>query len=324
MLKEEKSLFELSSFRWWVGIIVVFALIFAITIAWNTELTYDPSADGFNKAIELFKVPLGTLALLFPVIAIIASNHRANQFAKGLVRASEQNTFANYYTHREHFFKLIEHLEEKLDISFENSSSLYSRLYPTNNSSVLLTHSHGADDPSNASLLFYWSHELKRIVSIIQSEHVNSNKATSAIISLVELSNWIGFTPNLESEKDDFVQVTAPIGYDIYAGDNYYISYTKDDPLRYWKITREVIDQLASFANTERPSIDLYKVTPKISEIVYKCACYFQAANTHKIEKSDDAKTKETKEKGIKQEILNLTGSAIYDDRDIKSKYPDN
>ena len=78
----------------------------------NTSLTWDLSYEGINLFFEVFKVPLGSLALIFPSVALVASNHRSQQSAKIIAMQNAQNIFSNHYKHLE---KIEEHCR-KLDV----------------------------------------------------------------------------------------------------------------------------------------------------------------------------------------------------------------
>jgi len=94
-----KSLFELKVFWFTVIFIIILALFPTFTIMLNNSLVCDLSADGWNYFVSAFKVPLGILALLIPVGALLAANHRSEQTKKQIEEANAQNIFANHYKH---------------------------------------------------------------------------------------------------------------------------------------------------------------------------------------------------------------------------------
>jgi hypothetical protein len=135
-MSSEKELIKLRSF--WGAILIPTAIsyiIWLIIIA-HTSLEWDLSCEGANLFIEIFKVPLGALALIFPLVALVASNHRSQQSAKIIAMQNAQNIFANHYTHIE---KLEEHCR-KLDIYKStflkdyNPRILHSVIYPKSKS----------------------------------------------------------------------------------------------------------------------------------------------------------------------------------------------
>lgn len=89
-------------------------------IGWAcVNLKFDWSPLGLEFLIfSVLKVPLAILALLIPSIAILAANHRSVQSAEMMKLTQAQNTFSNYYKHREEFGKHIEKLGLELEFSW--------------------------------------------------------------------------------------------------------------------------------------------------------------------------------------------------------------
>lgn len=90
------------------------SIITAITIVIHTPLTWDFSANGFNYFISIFRFPLSILALIIPLVALLAANHRSEQTKEQISVTAEQNKFANYYKHIEEFVRYCSSLK-KLD-----------------------------------------------------------------------------------------------------------------------------------------------------------------------------------------------------------------
>jgi hypothetical protein len=84
------------------------SLICFFFILLNSNLEWDLSYVGFNKFIEIYKVPIALLALNIPFIAILGAFHKSEQ-TRVQIKASEgQNIFANYYKHLEEFTKHVD------------------------------------------------------------------------------------------------------------------------------------------------------------------------------------------------------------------------
>lgn len=109
-----KSFLELPLVRFTFGGTFLLAVILVTIIATNTAIKWDLSANGFNYALEVFKFPLGVLALLIPLMAIFAAAHRSEQIKKQIEVTADQNRFANYYKHKEEFVKFINNLDSQL------------------------------------------------------------------------------------------------------------------------------------------------------------------------------------------------------------------
>lgn len=91
MIESEKKLTELFSFKIAIYLPLVASILFAIIIYQNSSLILDPSFNGFNQLLDIYKVPLGILALAFPFVAIVASNHRSVQSKAQIRLALDQN-----------------------------------------------------------------------------------------------------------------------------------------------------------------------------------------------------------------------------------------
>ena len=136
-MSNEKKLFEIKEF--WISLSapIILAAIFASIMAANSELTLDLSYNGFNKFIDIFKFPMGVLALIFPLVALVATNHRSRQSATQIKQGREQNTFSNFYKHKESFHNMTERLEKRYDITFFEPDQLYSKMFPENSPEYL-------------------------------------------------------------------------------------------------------------------------------------------------------------------------------------------
>lgn len=86
------------------------SMLMAVVIGLNSNLEPDLSYTGFNFALfEVFKVPFAILAAGLTILGFIAAMHRSAQTALQIEKASEQNTFANFYKHRQEY---VDHLNE--------------------------------------------------------------------------------------------------------------------------------------------------------------------------------------------------------------------
>ncbi|ENP8434457.1 hypothetical protein ACEI31_000006 [Vibrio parahaemolyticus] len=100
-----KGFFELKIVWVTIATVMSISLSIAITISLNSNLMWDWSFIGWNNFISYFQVPLGIMALLIPLGAIYATNHRSKQTLEQIRLTSEQNNFSNYYKHIEEFEK---------------------------------------------------------------------------------------------------------------------------------------------------------------------------------------------------------------------------
>lgn len=101
-----------------VSIHVIAALVTITIIIYNSSLLPNFSYEGINNALNIFKAPLGVMALIIPIVALLAANHRSEQTKEQMRLTSENNDFSNFYKHTAEFESyLLEHSEEKVKIS---------------------------------------------------------------------------------------------------------------------------------------------------------------------------------------------------------------
>ncbi|MCH5651191.1 hypothetical protein [Pseudomonas syringae] len=109
------TLLKLKTVVYVIASIFALAAIVALTIAYHTlGLKYNLSSEGWNNALDIFKVPLGLLAVAIPLIALLAANHRSvqskaqmelTQFQINLTQTN--NYINNYYKHVDEFQKYL-------------------------------------------------------------------------------------------------------------------------------------------------------------------------------------------------------------------------
>ncbi len=119
----QKSLLKLPIF--WLALVMVVALAAGVAgyIFSTDKLSYQPGYEGVNQLLNIFKVPIGILALIIPIWALLASNHRSVQTKEQIALIQEQNLFANYYKHLEEFKKYCEAHDSLLE--YQENEFLY-------------------------------------------------------------------------------------------------------------------------------------------------------------------------------------------------------
>lgn len=100
-----QSFFKLLVVRLTFLIIISLSLITMWVILKHGNYSACYTSDCFNNLVIIFKVPLGLFAMLIPVIAVYAANHRSEQTKRQISLSKEQNNFINYYKHIEEFEK---------------------------------------------------------------------------------------------------------------------------------------------------------------------------------------------------------------------------
>jgi len=130
----ENNFFKTGWFRAAVfGPLVLTAAIFCF-ILYGYDLIEGTNTKKFiDDVLVSFEVPLITLALIFPFVAVAAANHRSIQSVASIREQRSQNGFSNYYFHREKFEERLQaasepHKGEKLKV-FINGSKLYNLIF---------------------------------------------------------------------------------------------------------------------------------------------------------------------------------------------------
>lgn len=103
-----KSFLNLEILWFVVGFFNLSAFISWVMIIHYSNIDFEFSYVGFNGFIDIFQVPLGILAIIIPIVALLAANHRSEQTKEQLRLTQEQNNFSNYYKHIEEFEKYCE------------------------------------------------------------------------------------------------------------------------------------------------------------------------------------------------------------------------
>lgn len=94
-----------------IFLLVGISTFISVVIICNTPIAWDFSADGFNYFISTFRFPIAILALIIPIIALLAASHRSEQTKEQIRAANQQNIFTNYYKHLEEFKKYVDTLK---------------------------------------------------------------------------------------------------------------------------------------------------------------------------------------------------------------------
>lgn len=124
----EKAFFQLPIVWWTISLFTVTSAVITLIILFKSELQVDLSYTGFNLWITINKLPLGILALLIPVIAVLATNHRSEQTKETINLTRSQNRFSNYYKHLEEFTKYTDKISND-DIKID-ARKLHAHLFP--------------------------------------------------------------------------------------------------------------------------------------------------------------------------------------------------
>lgn len=114
----------------WITFIIVLVISGAITTTILINESYELCGTSvcFNNFVSYFKVPIAIIAILIPILAVYAAQHRSEISIEQINQAESQNNFANYYKHLEEFKLLLQDQNIFDDIS--NYRQLHLRLFP--------------------------------------------------------------------------------------------------------------------------------------------------------------------------------------------------
>ncbi len=168
-------------FRITFTVLPTLALLCFVIIAVNSNLKFDPSYSGFNYGLfTVSKVPLAILAACITILGVIAAIHRSAQTTLQIEKAIEQNTFSNFYKHRQEYIDHFNDIKGKLTSHISTNLSdkiirgYYSSSYPLNN-------------PSSFSIKPYlgWIESFDK--GLIEMTYILSKMASNKEVSIVIL-----------------------------------------------------------------------------------------------------------------------------------------
>lgn len=154
----------------WLAIFLPVTLFIVFgCISWigsNPQWNY----KGFNRFIEISKLPLGLLALALPFTALVTSWHRSIQTAKQIEETQVKNTADLYYAHLKFF---IEQLEgNRLVLT---PIQLHKRLYPKL-TSVTYDTSIPTEEKKQIEATY---NDLTKTIGLLENGQINHTKALS-------------------------------------------------------------------------------------------------------------------------------------------------
>lgn len=178
----KKNFFDLAIVKSFFLIILGISFFCAVIIFLNSKLSFDFSYSGFNNFIEIFKVPIGVLALNIPIIAVLGAFHKSEQTRLQIELSNGQNNFSNYYKHIEEFKKLISsnyRNKERCDIEL-----LHKKIFPD-----AVNGDYGLSSAVRFKLEGLIFEHFKLLTRSVGSDCENSG-ISNFLINYLEGSNW--------------------------------------------------------------------------------------------------------------------------------------
>ncbi|ARC91207.1 hypothetical protein B6A42_02290 [Vibrio coralliilyticus] len=274
-----KSFFELPIV---IGTLVAFSLAattLIVVIILKSDLLgqFDLSYVGFNNLFKYFKFPLAILALLIPIGAIFAANHRSEQTKHQIKITESQNLFNGYYKHLEEFEKYadknIEHIESYFELAGYckrlNTRYLHDLLFPE-----ML--SHGNLQVNNTFLLqldyicFSVANGLSTTNASMRELRRSAKDAHNKLVSFITINN-LNFGPLLnhdfQSHQKDMEKYIEGFSSDTKRLETAE-AYAIVDILYRMHFILEVIITCAKFDTTYTESKALTAFSESIEEVV--------------------------------------------------------
>lgn len=115
-MSSPKSIYEDPQFRLAIAIPALSFIASGAAILSNSDLDLSLTYDGFNTFLQIFKFPLGCLALAVPLIALAVTNFRTIQTERQILAQQSQNNFVNYFKHIEEYEKYLDSISEKIKV----------------------------------------------------------------------------------------------------------------------------------------------------------------------------------------------------------------
>lgn len=126
----EKSFLSLGVVRLAIGLIGLISIVVTAVITWKSGLVFCGSYDCFNNAVDIFKVPIGILALIIPIVALLAANHRSEQTKQQIKAALDQNKISNHFKNLLEFERYCRDVINKPKQCITDIRTAYNIVYP--------------------------------------------------------------------------------------------------------------------------------------------------------------------------------------------------
>lgn len=161
-----------------IATIFVLAAIVTLTIICATSgLKFNFSSEGWNSALDIFKVPLGLLAVAIPLVALLAANHRSVQskaqmeltqsqikLSHSQIQLTQNNNYiTNYYKHVDEFQKYLDNHHFGFGSEKEGRPKI---VYPRKLHKTLFPQAKMGILTIDKELVFTLQAELKKILSL--------------------------------------------------------------------------------------------------------------------------------------------------------------
>ncbi|MDK1289832.1 hypothetical protein [Pseudoalteromonas umbrosa] len=164
----------------WAALILPFVFFLKVGSLYWEGYEFSWTKEGVDTFFEISKIPLYFLSSVIPLMILAARIHGTRQVEEQIKVTQENNTFTNYYKHRELFYEFI----NKRFRDFKhpiNKERLYQLIYPKNNSKYFSL-------DSDINDIYYETYfRYKGLVELFNELHNTSAEARERTYSLVDL-----------------------------------------------------------------------------------------------------------------------------------------
>ncbi|MCE3025768.1 hypothetical protein [Salinicola sp. DM10] len=193
-MRKNLSLFELRLF--WISLLIPLAasLLMAGYIGSTSTLYYSAGFEWINEMASVFRVPLAIAALMFPAVALVASAHRSEQTKRQITAMEANNTFSNFYKHKEEFGKLCRSLEREFQLAPIEDGILYGKIFE-HNSPESLSYRMPYSSMSEINPVWGAFDAISKIQDLTRESCIDVSKLEEAVLDLVIASKRLSFIP---------------------------------------------------------------------------------------------------------------------------------
>lgn len=93
----------------------------------SAELSHVSNSDDWDRKYQVLTVTIQLIALAFPAVTVVVMYFNYQQIQKQISISTDQNTFSNYFKHRESFY---EYAEKHNTTDITHANLLYNIMYP--------------------------------------------------------------------------------------------------------------------------------------------------------------------------------------------------
>ena len=114
----------------WGGLFLGFLLYVLLVV--NNDLIFCFDLSCYERALEIFSLPLSVMAGGMGLAAFRATIFRSNQTREQINETITQNTFKNYIEHKKELMTLLDMFESAHGVTVVNRPYIYKTLFPNN------------------------------------------------------------------------------------------------------------------------------------------------------------------------------------------------